>query len=199
MSPRSAPAHEWTARALSEKTWKDFEGLFARYNGVQAGCWCMFYHREGPIHAPSEEERTERNRQDHRAWVGEGRAHGVLVYEGGEAIGWCQFGPRKELPRLERGRTYRALDLPPSRGALWRITCFFVDRPHRRQGVAEFALGEALREIRRMGGGTVEAFPATHGRAVAIWFGTVGMFEAQGFRDVGPFGKSHRLMRRTLR
>ncbi len=199
MSPSSVPTHGRTARPLSEKTWKDFEGLFARYHGVQAGCWCMFYHREGPLHDPSEEERSERKGTDHHAWVREGRAHGVLVYEGGEVVGWCQFGPKQELPRLERGRTYRALGLPPPRGLLWRITCVFVDRPHRRQGVAEFALRGALREIRKMGGGPVEAFPATHGKAVATWFGTVGMFEAGGFHDVGPFGKSHRLMRRTLR
>lgn len=188
----------WSTRELDEDTWKDFQRLFERYGGVQAGCWCMFYHREGPVHGLSEKARTEQNRKDHRRWMREGRAHGVLVYREGEVVGWCQFGPREELPRLERGRTYRGLELPAPKGRLWRITCFFVDRPARRQGVSRRALHAALEAVSRHGGGTVEAFPVTHPRAVSIWFGTIAMYEREGFHKVSSFGPSHWLMRREV-
>ncbi len=186
------------ARELTIARWRDFEELFAKYRGVQAGCWCMFYHRGGPNGPLGSADRQEANRRDHRALVRAGHAHGVLVYAGPVVVGWCQFGRREDLPRVEHGRKYRAaraeLGTPPR----WRITCFFVDRPYRRAGVAGFALHAALRAIRRRGGGIVEAYPATRGGAVAIWFGTEGMFRSEGFRTVRPFGRSNVLVRRTV-
>lgn len=158
----------------------------------------MFYHRAGPNGPVGDRARQGSNRRDHRTLLSAGQAHGILVYHRGRPIGWCQYGLREELPRVERGRKYRALANvlgPPPR---WRITCFFVDRPFRRSGVARFALHAALDSIRGRGGGIVEAYPATHGRAVATWFGTRGMFAREGFRLVRPFGRSNVLVRRTL-
>ncbi len=192
------PSAPLVARELSPARWRDFEAFFRKYHGVQAGCWCMFYHREGPNGALESPRRQEENRRDHRALVARGGAHGILVYREGRPVGWCQFGLREELPRIERGRKYRSmadrLDPPPG----WRITCFFVDRAHRRTGVARFALHEALVAIRRRGGGIVEAYPASHGRAVAIWFGSLGMFRQEGFEVVGPFGRSNVLVRKLV-
>lgn len=187
------------ARTLTPGTWGDFERFFRKYHGVQAGCWCMFYHRTGPNGPIESLERQERNRIEHRTLVRHGRAHGILVYAGRDAVGWCQFGRKEELPRIEQGRTYKGLlsELPgPS---AWRITCFFVDKKCRRQGVAGLALRAALVQIAKQGGGVVEAYPATHGRAVATWFGTLGMFEEEGFTVVHSFGRSNVLVRRMVR
>jgi GNAT superfamily N-acetyltransferase len=187
------------ARELSPSTWSDFESLFRKYHGVQAGCWCMFYHRDGPTGSLQSKTRQEANRQDHRALLMQGRAHGILVYLGGQPVGWCQFGLREELPRVERGRKYRAIAGSLGPAPSWRITCFFVDRPIRKSGVARFALHAALSAIGRHGGGIVEAYPATHERAVATWFGSASMFEREGFTVVGPFGQSNVLVRRNVR
>ena len=198
---RSAPSANppsFRAHEFAPSRWKDFETLFRKYHGVQAGCWCMFYHREGPMGPLEDTTRPESNRRDHHALLLAGHAHGILVYRDGAPVGWCQYGLREELPRIERGRKYRAFanDLgPPPR---WRITCFFVDRPYRRAGAARFALHAALESIRRRGGGIVEAYPATHGRAVATWFGTQRMFESEGFRVIRPFGQSNVLVRREI-
>ena len=197
-SAPSAGAFSFRAREFVPSRWKDFETLFRKYHGVQAGCWCMFYHREGPTGPLGDPSRPESNRRDHRALLVAGHAHGILVYREGAPVGWCQYGLREELPRIERGRKYRALAAglgPPPR---WRITCFFVDRPFRRSGAARFALHAALEAIRRRGGGVVEAYPATHGRAVATWFGTRSMFEREGFRVIRPFGQSNVLVRREI-
>ena len=99
-----------------------------------------------------------------------------------DCVGWCQFGPLAELPRIKHRRAYEAgLAKPPD----WRITCFFVDRTHRRAGVAATALGGAPAEIARLGGGTVESYPEdTEGRKVSASFlhnGTVALFERHGF------------------
>jgi len=188
-----------TTKELSPETWPDFEKLFAKHGGVQAGCWCMFYHRPRPL--PPEfrgKERAAQNRRDKEAFVQQGRSHGILVYAGEQPVGSCQFGPRDELPRIDAGRIYRKLDLPVDAGKLWRITCFFVDRDYRHKGVAKVALLAALDAIRERGGGVVEAYPATSRKAVGIWFGTVDLFERERFRTLCAFGNSNVLMRRTI-
>lgn len=82
---------------------------------------------------------------------------------GVQGRGWCPYGRRDELPRIDGGLIHRSLGLPEEPGDPWRIACFFVDRDFRRRGVSRAALAA----IRRRGGGTVEAYPATHRRAVA--------------------------------
>ena len=99
--------------------------------------------------------------------VREGRAHAALVFDGTACVGWCQFGPTEELPRIKSRRAYReGLTALPD----WRITCFFVDkRPIAAGASRSAALEGALREIARRGGGTVESYPEdTAGRTVSI-------------------------------
>ena len=112
-------------------------------------------------------------------------------------MGWCQYGPKEELPRIDAGRKYRKLGFGADE-RLWRITCFCVDRKHRNQTVASVGLAGALESIRKKGGGIVEAYPVTHRGALAAWFGTVSMFKKNGFKVVAPFGKSNVVMRRTV-
>lgn len=197
---RASQAPAYTTRKLAPETWPDFEKLFAKHGGVQAGCWCMFYHRGHPIPGKglSREARAARNRADKETLTEQGRSHGILVYAGDQPVGWCQYGPRQELPRIDTGRNYRKLTLPKEVGKLWRITCFFVDSGNRRQGVASIALRAALTSIKAQGGGVVEAYPATNKGAVAIWFGTTGMFEAEGFKRVCDLGRSNIVMRKKL-
>ena len=189
----------FTTRELSPGTLADFEALAAK----QGNCWCMFYQRAKPLRGKmAGVERKRRNAEDKRTLVREGRAHAILVYERGTPVGWCQYGGREELPRIDAGRSYRKVDPPPGSKPLWRITCFFVDREHRGKGVAEIALRAALGSIQRQGGGLVEAYPVVSTKMAAVpewrWFGTPGMFRRNGFRTVVPLGTSLVLMRRTI-
>jgi ribosomal protein S18 acetylase RimI-like enzyme len=163
----------------------------------------MYFHREGP--RPKEEterltakERNEKNFQDQRNLVEGGRSHGILVYSDGEPIGWCQYGLREELPRIDRGPGYSRLSPKGGAEKLWRITCFCVDKKYRNCRVASAALHAAVSSIRRKGGGLVEAFPTTRNEGVALHRGTVSMFKNERFELVAPFGKTNVLMRRTI-
>jgi ribosomal protein S18 acetylase RimI-like enzyme len=85
------------------------------------------------------------------------RAHAALVFdEAGAAQGWCRFGDPGELPGIKHRRAYDK-DAPPVPD--WRITCIYVDSRHRGRGIARAALGGALDEIARAGGGLAEAIP----------------------------------------
>ena len=183
-----------TVNALTTQTWNDFAELVKRHDGVWGGCWCMSFHSEGVGKTPA-----AANRSTKEARVKEGRAHAALVYDGSECVGWCQFGPTDELPRIKHRKAYEAgLDELPH----WRITCFFVDKRYRGQGVAARALEGALAEIRRLGGGVVESYPEdTTNRKTSSSFlynASVSMFERQGFTRDRQIGKHHWVVRTVV-
>ena len=118
----------YATKDLSKKTWPDFVRLFSQKNGWDF-CWCMHFHR--PCGLPKSQwlrtraERGVRNRREKKELVDCGLSHGILVYAKGEPVGWCQYGPREELPRIDNRRKYRGL-APKGDTKLWRITCFAV-------------------------------------------------------------------------
>ncbi len=161
----------------------------------------MHYHRPHPL--PKSQRLTSklragRNRRQKRELVENGCSHGVLVYLKGTPVGWCQYGPKEELPRIDNNRKYQGSDSEGGRKKLWRITCFVVDKRYRKRGVATVALKAALRAIGERGGGLVEAYPMVSFGAYRDWFGTMSMFRNEGFKVVAPFGKSNVLMRRAI-
>jgi len=181
-------------KPLDKTTWPDFAELAERHRGVWNGCWCLAFHAEGGRGKTIDERRAAKE-----ARVCEGRAHAALVYDGARCVGWCQFGPAEELPRIKHQKAYRAgLTALPD----WRITCFFVDKSYRGKGVANAALEGALKEIARLGGGTVESHPEDmEGRSTSASFlynGTLAMFERQGFTRTRQLGKNHWLVAKLL-
>jgi GNAT superfamily N-acetyltransferase len=139
----------YTVRPLGASTWAAFAELTERNDGIFGGCWCMGYH--------AGDSRTDaaHNRASNERRVREGRAHAALIFdENGTAQGWCQYGSPEELPGIKHRREYEK-DAPPSPD--WRITCFFVDKKHRGQGIARAPLEGALDQIAQLGGGLVEA------------------------------------------
>ncbi len=202
-SPKTLPGLKYTTKELAEETLPDFESLFETHPAPGAyACWCMYNHRPGPI--PEDQkprsfaQRDARNRREKRKLVEHGCSHGILVYVQGEPVGWCQYGLKEELPRIDNIAGYRKLASEADPQKLWRITCFVVDRKYRRRGVAQAALHAALESIRGKGGGLVEAYPVTRWGANMDYRGTMSMFWKEGFKVVGPLGKNNVLMRRTL-
>lgn len=172
----------FTVKPLNESTWPDFARLVEKHNGVWGGCWCIGFHQKP----------TGRNREEKECRVREGRTHAALVYHGPDAVGWCQFGPTEELPRIKHRREYeQGLTKLPD----WRITCFFADRDYRGQGVSAVALAGALEQIANLGGGVVESYPEDlEGRKVSksfIYNGALKIFERLGFERTRRLGSNH--------
>ena len=177
---------------LGPDTWDAFAELAERNNGVYGGCWCMAYH---PARPPGVDYRVAK--QDR---VLAGAAHAALVLdEDGLAQGWAQYGDPEELAAFKHRREYDK-DAPPRPD--WRVTCIFVDRRHRGQGVARAALGGALELISTAGGGLVEAISeVTAGRQAPSRFlfsATVELFEDHGFSRVRQVGKHAWILSRTV-
>ncbi|MDA4123197.1 MAG: GNAT family N-acetyltransferase [Thaumarchaeota archaeon] len=185
-----------TSKQLTPETWPAFVRLVEKHNGIFGGCWCISFHLE-----PAEGKRggaAYRAMKEER--VLKGRAHAALVFEGPDVVGWCQFGPTDELPNIRSRKAYEEglRELPD-----WRITCFFIDRERRGQGIATFALREALRCIAQLGGGTVEAYPEdyTHEKVSSSFLcsGTLGMFEKMGFRKTRKIAMRRWVVVRRIR
>ena len=141
----------------------------------------------------------EGNRDRKKRLVSEGRAHAALVFDGDVAVAWCEYGSPEELPDIYHRREYETnLDFLPD----YRLTCLFVDKKHRRKGLAGVALHGALGLIARAGGGAVEAYPQdTDGHEVSptfLYSGTRSQFEQAGFSYVRPKGKYHCVMRKVV-
>ena len=182
---------EYTVKDLTPETWEGFAALGGKHNGVWGGCWCLTFH-------PEDKPGTfDGNRDLKQHLVEVGVAHAALVYDGETCVGWCEYGTPAQLPRIYyRKQVESASDALPDH----RITCFFVDRDHRRRGVSALALRGALDLIAEAGGGLVESYPqeTAPGEKVNASFlfnGTRRLFEQAGFTYVRPAGKRHCVMR----
>ena len=136
--------------------------------------------------------------KDFEQLVEEDRSHAALVFDGDICVAWCQFGPTHEVPNIYHRKEVEAKKTMPD----WRITCIFVDKNSRKNGLSLTALNGALELIRGLGGGVVESYPQdTRGKKVSnsfLYNGTKQTFERAGFLHVGDKGKNHCIMRKTV-
>lgn len=193
--PTSPKVEAYEIRPLDRTTWPAFARLVEKHNGVWGGCWCTWFHTMA-----AEKTRTyDGNRSLKERLVDQGRAHAALVFAGDEAVGWCQYGSPQELPNIYHRKEYQAGQVGEPD---YRITCFFVDRDHRRRQVAAAALLGALALIAAAGGGVVEAYPQdTQGKRATgslLYSLTRQAFEDAGFSFDRPKGKNHCVMRRVV-
>ena len=181
-------------KALTIETWPDFARLAQKHNGVWGGCWCTAFHPISPEHKGS----PEAAKSYKRMLVEDGRAHAALVFDGDICLAWCQFGPPQELPNIYHKKEVAAKMTVPD----WRITCIFVDRDYRKNGLSLIALNGAVELIKNHGGGVVESYPQeTQGKKVSnsfLYNGTREIFERAGFTYKGKKGKNHCIMRKTI-
>ncbi|MBG0762237.1 GNAT family N-acetyltransferase [Acholeplasma laidlawii] len=181
-------------KPLNTETWDAYEKLIIKHHGVWGGCWCLSFHDK-----PKERERSyEANRIYKKSLVENNSTHAALVFHDEECIGWCQYGQPAELPNIYHKKEVEAKNPLPD----YRITCIFVDRDYRNQGISSLALNGALDLIKQNGGGIVESYPQdTQGKTYTSSFlynSTRQIFERAGFEYIDTKGKNHCIMRIKL-
>jgi len=187
---------EYEVRALDASTWDAYARLLDKHKGAGfGGCWCTWFHsREG-------RPEGEKGRPWKERLVREGHARAALVFDGDDAVAWCQYGSPDELPNIHHRKEYEATrtdELPD-----YRITCIFVDRDYRRKGVARMALRGAIELIAQAGGGVVEGYPhdlqeGEKMRPQFLYNTTRSLYEQTGFSYDRPKGKKNCVMRTTV-
>ncbi len=183
-----------TYRPLTKEPWPDFERMFLRHKGVCGGCWCV-YHRV-PSSVFSKSTREERYALM-KSYLDDGTACGIVVYESGEPVGWCNVGPAEYFVSFDHSPAYRALNIPKDENPTWRIACVFVDKSRRKRHLSGRVLEFAMEHVARNGGGIVEAFPIVLEKTPKpSYTGKQHQYEALGFLPVAPMG-THRLLMRA--
>jgi GNAT superfamily N-acetyltransferase len=119
----------------------------------------------------------------HKSIVDSGVPTGLLAYLHGEVVGWIAVEPRSAYPRLAHSRSLKPVDDQP----VWSVTCFFVARKVRRQGITVELLKAAVEHVRKQGGKIVEGYPVDAQKdmpAPFIYTGTASAFQQAGFQEV---------------
>lgn len=178
---------------LTQKLWRDFELLFGE-NGACGGCWCMHWKLRGKAFS---ENKGEGNRQIQKSVVDAKTVPGLLAYSEGYPIGWVAVEPRSQYPRLAHSRVLAPID----NREVWSITCLFVEKKHRRKGVAVALLQAAVDHAREKGAKIVEGYPIeTKGEAppVFIFTGTSSAFKQAGFVEAARNSPTRPIYRFTI-
>jgi len=189
---------------LDAARWPDLCALFGR-NGANSGCWCMWWRMSANewsagARAAANEAGTGTRAAFERV-VAAGGPTGLLAYRDGTAVGWCAVAPRTDYPRLLRSPTI-APAIPDEPG-VWSVTCFFVNRQHRRGGLGHLLLDAAVRYASDAGATAVEGYPVdtggVRGSSGDYFTGTVDQFRRAGFTLVPrPKPGKRVVMRRAL-
>jgi len=122
---------------------------------------------------------------------------GVLGYLGRQPIAWCSVAPRETFSFLERSRVLK----PPDDQPVWSISCLFVRKPYRRQGVSVSLLKAAVGFAARHGAIIVEGYPIEPTMEKTpdpfVWTGNPSAFRRAGFREVLRRSRTRPIMRWT--
>lgn len=183
--------NQLTFRPLRNDNWADFERLFGA-RGASGGCWCMLW-RTTPTEFKA--QKGEGNRESMRRLAQSDRAPGILVYRGNAPVGWCAIAPREDYPALGRSRVLKPFDDEP----VWSVSCFFIDKAHRKTGLSVKLLEAAVSYARSQGAKIVEGYPVDPGKdnypAVYAWVGLARTFEKAGFRECARRSPTRPIMR----
>ena len=180
-------------RPLSPKDWGNLESLFGK-RGASGGCWCMWWRQRD---AEFTRLHGESNRLAFKSLVESGTVPGLLAYQDGIAVGWCAIQPRECYSRLERSRVLARVDDQP----VWSVTCFYVGREHRRQGLMSGLLTAVIDWAASNGAHIIEAYPMDlreGARVSAAYMGVVPVFLKAGFAEVARRSQRRPIMRRSL-
>ena len=174
--------------------WADIETLFGE-RGACGGCWCMFWRKSRKQY---EGDKGSKNKQAFKQIVSQGLKPGIIAYLDKEPVGWCAVAPRNNYVALERSRILKPVDDQP----VWSVSCLFVRRDFRRQGVASKLLSAAVEFAGRQGAKIVEGYPVEPSSNSMpdpfLWHGVPSAFKAAGFKEVLRRSKSRPIMRYEL-
>lgn len=179
----------------TKKRWNDLELLFGD-NGACGGCWCMWWRlKRKEFNA----NKGDGNKNLLKKLLNKKTAPGIIAYKGKIPAGWIAFAPRSEYPVLENSRVLKRIDDLP----VWSVTCFFINKNYRRQGLSTKLLNEAADYAAKKGAEILEGYPvdAKKGKYpdVFVYTGIPSAFKKAGFKEAERRSETRPIMRRVLK
>jgi GNAT superfamily N-acetyltransferase len=171
-----------SVRPLTPNNLPDLASLFEQ-GGDPKWCWCAYFRIRGFDFSSGGKARHRGVMESAVAETAkDGRAPGLVAFDGDEAVGWISIGPREDYERLAHSTVLKPVDDKP----VWSIVCFVVGRRSRGQGVARTLLDAGVDYAREHGATLLEAYPVEVSKgeripAANLYQGTLAMFERAGF------------------
>jgi len=176
---------------VTPQRWTDFEALFGD-KGACGGCWCMLWRL---TRKEFEQQKGEGNRQAMKTIVASGEIPGLLAYSGKQPVAWCSVATRESFPALERSRVLKEIDDKP----VWSISCFFIHKDYRKQGLSVRMLEAVVDYVKKQGGKIVEGYPVEPKKGktadVFAWTGLASFFKKAGFVECARRSETRPVMR----
>jgi GNAT superfamily N-acetyltransferase len=142
-------------------------------------------------------KKGEGNRQAMHKRVKTATPPGLLAYVDGEVAGWCAVGPRPNYVRLAGSRILKPVDDQ----LVWSVTCFFVAKAFRRQGLTVALLQSAAAFAQKHGAQILEGYPTDteqNQADVFVYTGLASAFRKAGFKEVARRSPTRPIFRRQL-
>jgi len=182
-------------KPLTPNQWSDFCLLFGE-RGACGGCWCMLWRL---TKKQFNLQKGEGNKRAMKEIVDSGNIPGIIAYQDGKPVGWCAIAPRDDYAFLSRSRILKPVD---DRN-VWSIACLFIDKSHRKQGVATELLEAAGRYAKSQGAKLVEGYPVEPKSDKDIppafaWTGIPSAFLKAGFKEIRRRSPTRPIMRKEL-
>jgi hypothetical protein len=176
---------------LTPEQWPDLEQLFGT-RGACGGCWCMTWRLK---RADFERQKGAANKRAFQTIIASEKPAGILAYHGREPVGWCAVAPRQDYHRLSGSRILRPTDDRP----VWSVTCLFVARRYRRNGLSCELICAAVKYACERGAKIVEGYPIEPRTSnipdVFAWTGFASSFRSAGFEEVARRSPTRPMMR----
>ncbi|MDT4926628.1 MAG: hypothetical protein QOG01_4341 [Pseudonocardiales bacterium] len=182
-----------TVEAASTSRWPDVVAAFGQRSSNPDSCWCQRFRRHD----------ASSNRDALQCEVDTaGVPVGLLAYVDDQPAGWTRVVPRHTLAGVSGNRALqRILD---DDGAAWWVTCFAIRREYRGRGVGVALLNASVDHARQNNASVLDGHPVDPDglkgspSPSALFTGTLSMFQAAGFREIGRTYPSRPVMRKDL-
>jgi GNAT superfamily N-acetyltransferase len=183
-----------TIRPATPSRWPDLERLFGE-RGACGGCWCMAWRLR---HRDWVAGKGAGNKRAMQQIVTSGGRPGIIGYVDREPVAWCAVAPREQYTHLERSRVLKPVDDQP----VWSVSCLFVLKPYRRQGLSVLMLQGAVEFARKAGATILEGYPVVPTMKPTpdafVWTGVPSSFLEAGFHEVARRSPTRPIMRAVV-
>lgn len=155
-------------------------------------CWCAAWRdKPSSVTQAKGAEGKALRKAVLKAQVDRGVHIGLLSYEGGQPIAWCSCGPLEEFRRLGGPKEEPA-------GKVWAISCFFLNRKYRGQGITKALTEAAIDTARKSGAKFLQVNGVERDSPSYKFMGLRDRYAAMGFEDIGMVGSRRHVMRLEL-
>ena len=192
MPKKPIVVEKWEYHPLTLDRWGDFEQLFGP-NGACFGCWCAWFLM---TNKEFKDSGKEGHKELMRTSVQSGIEPGIIAYADGVPAGWVALAPRENYKRLATSKLLGAVDDKP----VWVVSCFFIHRNYRHQGLMEKLLAAAIEYAKGKGVKMLEAFPIDAREktsALSLFAGKADVFYRLGF-ELAAQREKRPILRKSL-